>query len=475
LQPVDDAFAAVLAAMEPYSPEALLGGVVERVNQAREAIIGEIRLDEWGPSLEWAADQAKALADRLDPTLLEPYLARGMADADAFLATAGGGVLSLPFGDLVASLASSAGMRTDPQAFDAVWGWLGGGQGNASLTVRGERIQAALAGTRAAVAGVDLGALAAELGGRAAALRAAVAALPDGPARDAMEAVLAQVRPQVSLAFLDANRARYLAALDAAVVKSASLRATGLSQVDVTVAGLRAAFSPGAILRDFVRAVLEQLGITGFEEGVQGVVRRVLAVATPQRLAGILVPIALAIRGKVAELVDALLVPLQEGVSRLEALVAAVDLQPFLDSLTAIYDEARAQVQALNPRTLLAPELASFTALQQELQDFDPLQPVRAVLDALRETALRVLAKLDAEALLAQPIRIYDEIMAALRSLDLQALLAPVLDTLDALAAQVDEGLDRTTDALERLQAALPAPGSGGGSASVSVSASLAA
>jgi hypothetical protein len=92
------------------------------------------------------------------------------------------------------------------------------------------------------------------------------------------------------------------------------------------------------------------------------------------------------------------------------------------------------------------------------------------VIDALRSVADRVLGLLDARSLLLQPIRIYDEVAAAVAALDVEALLAPILDRLDALAAQVGEGLDETGDALEALQDALPAPG-GGSSVSVSVSA----
>jgi len=74
-----------------------------------------------------------------------------------------------------------------------------------------------------------------------------------------------------------------------------------------------------------------------------------------------------------------------------------------------------------------------------------------------------VLAKLDGNKLLAQPIRIYDDVVNALKALSLDTLLEPVLNQLDALAGQVSTGLDDTAHAIERLQAALPAPGSSGG------------
>ena len=58
--------------------------------------------------------------------------------------------------------------------------------------------------------------------------------------------------------------------------------------------------------------------------------------------------------------------------------------------------------------------------------------------------------------------------MNAIRQLNVETLLTPVLDVLDSIAQQVDQGLDETVEAFKRLQEALPPPG-GGSSASVSV------
>jgi hypothetical protein len=90
----------------------------------------------------------------------------------------------------------------------------------------------------------------------------------------------------------------------------------------------------------------------------------------------------------------------------------------------------------------------------------------------VRDTVARVLEKLSFERLLATPLAIYDQILAALDRLDVAKLLAPLLDTLDTIAHGVDTGLDHTVEAFERLQAALPG-GGGGSSAEVSVGVSV--
>jgi hypothetical protein len=79
-----------------------------------------------------------------------------------------------------------------------------------------------------------------------------------------------------------------------------------------------------------------------------------------------------------------------------------------------------------------------------------------------------VLEKLSAQQMLASPLAIYREVLAAFDALDIGALLAPIFDLIDSIARQVDEGLDETVGAFQGLQAALPS-GGGGSSASVAL------
>jgi hypothetical protein len=122
----------------------------------------------------------------------------------------------------------------------------------------------------------------------------------------------------------------------------------------------------------------------------------------------------------------------------------------------------------LSPTKLLAAPLAAVAGLKAQVAAFDPLHALLTVLDALRDTVARVLAKLDTQALLADPLAIYREIVDALDALNVQALMGPVLDLLDSIAHDVDQGLGDTVAAFQRLQDALPA-GGGGSSASVAI------
>jgi DNA repair ATPase RecN len=203
----------------------------------------------------------------------------------------------------------------------------------------------------------------------------------------------------------------------------------------------------------------------------------VLGAITPARLAGILNPIIDAVHGRIANLLDAVVTPIKTAIAHLDAAIDAIDLAPLRKAVDSVFQQVRAQIEALDPMKILAPVLNSFDALKGELMAFDPMKNLRDIINALTATADRVLDKLKGEALLADPIAIFDQIYKALSAIDPKALLQPVLDTLDNMAAQVSDGMDEVAQAIERLQAALPAPGSSGAgavlSAAVSVSVSF--
>jgi hypothetical protein len=469
LQPLDDAFAQVLAAVDAYSPAALITPLEDRLRAARDQVLGELRLETWGDSLDLLATQGKALLERVDPALIRPQLEAALTELRTLLSRVPDLKLSGGLGALFTTLLSGTGLRIHPWTFDVVLGWLGGDSGGAALAGRTGRIADAVLATRASVRGLDLAGLSTRVAQRASALRASVDTLRARASGAGQVAVVDGLQAQVDrldaerrLAALTHNRTRYLALLDTAAGRTASLRATGLSEVDEGIRRLGEAFAPLRAVRDFFKSLLRVLGVPSLDTGLREALLAVIQSLSAERLANILTPITGAVRARVVALVDLLIAPLKDAVTDLQDIAAALDLAPLRQGLQSIYDAAKAGIQALAPSTLLAPSLASFDALKAELLAFDPLAALRAVLQALKETKDRVVAKLKARELLASPIAIYDEILQALEALNLDDLLSPVLDALDDLAGQVDEGLDRTTEALQRLQQALPAPGSSG-------------
>ena len=297
--------------------------------------------------------------------------------------------------------------------------------------------------------------------------------MPDtSPAKAPLARLVLRLDAQALLGPLAAPRARYLAKLEAALPLGQTLARTGLSEVDTTLAKLHRTFEPVRTLLGTLRAFLRAAGVPAVDQGVPRMLRALFDVAPPERLAALAAPIFVALRGRVQALIDGVVLPLKAAIARLQALIAAIDLAPLREAVDEVFQQTLGELQALSPQALLAAPLGQVQALKAEVAAFDPLGALLDVLDALRDTAARLVGKLSAQQLLADPVAIYREIVDALDALNVQALMAPVLDLLDAIAHDVDQGLDDTVAAFRRLQDALPS-GGGGSSVSVDVGVSL--
>ncbi|HEX4964789.1 MAG TPA: hypothetical protein VF173_28510 [Thermoanaerobaculia bacterium] len=461
LKPIDDAFGEIFKALGELSPDQLIAPLEAKVKSARDKVVAEIRLQDWEPAIDSLAADADDLLARFDPVTLEPALRAALAEATDLLDRFPDVSLIGGFGNLAALLLSGSGLRVHAWTFDVVIGWLGGGSGTADLLARSGRIAGAVSRTRDAVAAVDLAAIAASLTARVQELQAAIAAnpgLPAGsPARLRLEAALAGLDVAAILGPLTANRDRYLAALTQSAALGETLRRIGLSEVDATIVRLRLGVAPLQAIVSLLRGLAARLGLPGLADGLVPALKNLLAVATPERLTAIAMPIFIALRDRADALLQAVVAPIKAGIAELNRLVGAIDLEPLRLAVDAVYQEVLQQLQSLQPSRLLAAPLASFDALKAEVAAFDPLKDVLAIVEDLRKTIEDVLDDLQAGKILAIPLEIYDHVLTDLAKLDVTTLLTPVLDQLDAIAAQVDGGLTETVTAFQRLQQSLPA------------------
>ncbi len=474
LQPVRDAFGQITAALDGLSVAQALAPVQQQLDAARQAVIDAIRLDRWDAALTDLRTETLALLERVDPQGLRAPLEGALDEISASLQRfpalrAGAGM-----GQVIAALLQASGRRIQPASFGVVLGWLdsGAAPASAALAARSQALAQHLGRAADLVAALDPAAAGVALNAPFAALREATLALSLRlPAGDGQRATLVAVAPALDSAALwgelEAQRARYRAALGAAIGTAETFRRSGFSEADVGVAALQRALQPLEPARGKLRALFGALGLADGELSVAAVLRSLLAAAPPARLVGLVIPIFEAVHRRLAHLLDTVIDPLRAASADLRALLAAVDLAPLVDAADAVVAQARSEIEALSPDRLLAAPLASFADLRAALVDADPLDEISAILANLQALIARVLDKLDLEQLLEVPLAIYEHIFGELRRLDPRGLLTPMFDQLDVLAGQVDSGLDATVTSFKRLQDALPA-GGGGSSASVS-------
>jgi hypothetical protein len=204
-----------------------------------------------------------------------------------------------------------------------------------------------------------------------------------------------------------------------------------------------------------LREILSALGVDG-EAPLSELVLQLYDLAGPARILPAITDLVSAGRDALIALLDVFLQPALDLVGTVRGLIEAFDLQPIVDELVALHAQVSGEVQALSPEQLLGAVLTEADQVVARLRDFDPLAPVQQAVTAAQNAAVGVLDTARPTVVFADVVTIHHDVLALASGLDVRGLLAPVLEALNVLAAQLDEGFDRTGDALQRLQAALP-------------------
>jgi hypothetical protein len=204
-----------------------------------------------------------------------------------------------------------------------------------------------------------------------------------------------------------------------------------------------------------LREILSALGVNGAAP-LSELVLELYDLAGPARILPAIADLVAAGRDALIRLLDAFLQPALDVVDTVRGVIEAFDLQPIVDELVALHTQITGEVVALSPEQLLGGVLTAADQVIARLRAFDPLAPVQDAVNAAKDAAAAVLDEARPTIVFADVVNMHATILALATGLDVRGLLAPVLTALDVLAAQLDEGFDRTGDALQRLQAALP-------------------
>lgn len=461
LAPIEDVFTQIDATLDRYSPSQLVAPLAQRIVAARTKLVDTLKLDKWADAIDDVEVRTLRLLDIADPEKLAPPLEQLLRQLMTQLESLPQVRATDGLGAIIAPLFNSRDLPVFPSSFPTVVDWLAGARPADALAGHTARITQALAETKSLVDEIDVPALTQDIVAQVGALKTATEGLlarlpPDAPERAQLADLPARLDAAALLGRLSQNRARYLALLGRAIGAAGGLAQSGFSEVDLAVEKLRSALSPLQPARDQLQRLMAGLGIEGGNLSIAGVARALLAAASPARLTGLVKPLFVALRERLQALLTAVLAPIKAGIATLTTVIAQIDLQPLTDAADTIVGDVKAEIDRLNPKLLLAGPLAAFATLKDTVVNHDPVEEITALLTGLRDLIAEVLSKLDFDRLLETPLTIYDHILSELRKLDPSGLLDPVFDRLDAIAAQVDTGLDETVAAFKRLQEALP-------------------
>ncbi len=455
LAPLREVFTPVLDAVDSLDPASLLAPVQAQVDEARRALAGVLHLEDAEEALDEFRARVVGLLDRLDPAGVAEVLDERALTA---LAALPDGPPGGAFGSLLVSLAEAGGLAADEGAVADVMAWVRG------ESVAGDDVHARLQGAseqvaevRRTVAALDPAPVVAAASAHQRGLTEALATHPaDSPLRVALEPVLAAAAPGAPLATLAENRRRYLASLDATAAGLVALAAPGRGELTEAAASLRVALGPLGAFPEKLRRLLAAVGLDPAGRTFRQVLLDLAGAAGPAGLTAALTGLVEAARAKLVEVVDVVVGSGRASIDAVQGLLALLDLAPVVAELTGLQHQVHEEIAQLSPDALLGPPVAAAGQVVERLRTFDPLAPVRQVVDAALAAADAVFESARPTVVFAPVVDLHHRVVGVAAGLDVVALLRPILDALDGLAGQLDSGFDRTGDALHDLQDALP-------------------
>ena len=453
LSPVAGLFDEIRSGLDQLDPAALLEPVTAEVDALRHQVEDAIHLTTWATSLERSRDRAVAFLGLLDPVALadaatDDVIARLRNDR-----AAGPGLV----GTVVGALAQATGLPAEAACWPAARRWFGAIDGRADVTARLSTAAAELDRTRVEVRALDPEPVVNAAQTYQRRLLTSLQALPtDSRLRAVGEPIVVDNAPAVVLAPLVENRRRYLARLDGDATALGTVAATGFSQIDAVTDGLTDALAPIRSVLDWVRSLAARFGLQDVDRPFADLLDDILAALGPQRLLGVGGELVTLVRDKLVDLVDAAIAPILDTVAAVEGAIAMIDLGPVVDELALLHADVVGLVDAIDPANVLGPVLDDADAVIDRVAGFDPLTPVRLVIDELRATIDTIFETAAPSVVFAPVTGIYATLVGLASGLDVRGLLQPILDALAGLEVQLETGIDETAAALGHLQAALP-------------------
>jgi hypothetical protein len=461
LAPLDETVTGVADLVRSFDPAALLKPVEQQLSAARERIVDSLQLDRWDALLDDATVAIDRVLERFEPVEMVAALdaAHGSLVADARRPRLGPG----PLGTMVMALLEGTGLQIRPDALAEIGQWLSGAVQPATVVV--ERLAASAAQVEAlaaAVASVDLTGVVGRLDAHHARLQAALHAHAETSLlRVRLDVEVASTAPGPLLGAVLVNRNRYLAGLTEAAAALSRLAGTSRSELDEAAQALRDAVTPLLDVSARVRALIASTtGVTVDGRPIKDVLIELLERFRPTLLLGPLTESLVSVRDRMRDaLVEAVITPIRDALGSVKAVVEALDVTFVRTELTAARDEVVTTIEALRPSALLGPVLTDVEELRARVLGFDPLSPVRAVVNGLVVTIDTFEQQFAPTVLAAPALQTYDTVRAVVAAIAIDEVLRPVLDALDGVAGQLEDGMGRVIDALKNAQDACASGG----------------
>lgn len=450
LKPLEAPFGELMTVFDETDPANLMDSLNEQIGGLRKLIESNVNLPLWADRVVKLDAGFASTLRALDPTSWLESFEKTVADAQS------SGAFGYVLAEGAARVVSILGLPVPIDSILNVTSWAVSGNGANAVA---ERIKLATALTKAAagqIGSLDVPALLADL--KALHVRLVAAAAPhlqDSYLRMRLDGALDESEPIRLLGFATASQQLFVDSFTPALEALQRLEGIGWSEVDVAVAAIRQALQPlEGLIGERLRFVGDWLGVKSDQRSLSGYFGDLLAALRLSLLLGPFVTGFEALRAKVIDLVhNALAAPLLSAIGEIEKVIAAVKF-PVPEELRTLHSDLKLKLAAFAPAALLGDLLDRVQQVLTDVAGFDPLGGVRLLVDEMKKQVAKVIENFRPSVLLDPLLKSYDGILEAAGGLDVRELLRPVLDLMDDLEGQLEDGLDGVSGALEKLQAA---------------------
>lgn len=455
---VDGVFDQIISYYDECDPEPLLAPIVDEVDGFREQIIELSGLDSWTDNIDRLRNQVEQWLDEFD---YSRYVNELDAIYNSMLRTLGNDAENTTvMGTFIAGmLGGSVAVRSS--SYSTVLQWVSGAE-DGTETVH-SFISTSLTQLQAVLGVIDNlqpDRVSAEVMPCYRGIKQAVESLSaDHPLRLAVEPAVAASSPSELLAGVCANLPAYRAKVDDSIRALQRLESSGFSQITAAGDALRAVFQPLAEVRWKIIVLSRRFGIDPVGKPLMVSLGELLAALRPGTALEPFTVVVQALKNKINELTTALVTPVEQAVNQIQTLLDTIDIKFLSDELKAVHTQLRDDFMAFKPSTLLAEPLDEFDSLKNTIQEFDPFAAVRETINEFKDETEELLGPeslLRPSVMFAGLLEQYKRILDLAAELNVKDALQPVLDELDAIKNQLDEGLGETGEAFTRLQGALP-------------------
>ena len=458
VEKIDGIFDDIISYYDKCDPEPLLAPIVEEVDAFRLRIIELTGIDSWANHIDNLQQQVTLWLDKLNFTELINEIDAIYTSMLRSLGNDAGN--STVMGGFVAGLLSgSVSLRSS--SYSTVLRWISGAEDGVETvgTLIGQSLLK-LQSTLSVVDSLQPDQVVAEIMPSYRGIKQAVESLAaEHPLRQGLELSLASSSPADLLAGITANLPAYRTQIDNGIKSLQRLETSGFSQITSAGEALRNTLQPLTDVKWKLIVLVRRFGIDPVGKPLMVVIGEILAALRPGTALEPFTAVVEALKTKIDEIISALVTPIKEAVSQIQTLLDTINIKLISDELKAVHTQIRDELMAFRPSVLLAEPLDAFDSLRSGIEAFDPFAAVRAAIDEFKEEAEELLGSeslLRPSVMFAGLLEQYQRILNLAAQLNVKEALQPVLEELDAIKEQLDEGLSGTGEAFTRLQGALP-------------------